>query len=332
MICYMPFTDIEDRFLDKLAAVLGTVTIYCPSPGMVSDHMLAAAREERLDLRSGHGVPADDLARAVHEFKAWADLHGGDIADLAGLSKSMQGRPPLVDDTNPTSIGDQIRHFGEQNLGEAADPVFQAALFLSMAQQFDQQQVAVSRDLGKVLATERVMLARLAGDAQDLNEGLGAVPVSGVAAGISDTGGFMTAMRVRSWAELACRDTGPRSFILYVTSSSAVFEHLLDQFEQAQGPLRISLNTASNGDGHSNRKVIEALESLASANDPAAVSADCFHDSGDEAHPANLTIYTLAGISPSDFPHHLSAAGNRIEPGPNPGRGGVNTLIGLMEG
>jgi hypothetical protein len=331
MICYMPFTDIEDRFLDKLTATLGTVTIYCPSPGMVSDHMLAAAREKRLDLRSGHGVSDDHLDRAVQEFKAWADLHGGHIADLAGLSKSMQGRPPLVDETNPTSIGDQIRHFGEQNPLEAADPVFQAALFLAMAQQFDRQQAAISRDLGNVLATERVMLARLAGDTQDFKEGIGSAPVADVTNGISDTGAFMTDKRVRSWAELACRDAGTRSFILYVTSSPAVLEHLLDHFEIAQGPLRISLDTEGNGTGHWNRKVIETLESLALANAPAAVSADRFQESCDAAHPANLTVYTLAGISPRDFPRHLSAAGNRIEPGPNPGRGAVNTLIGLME-
>jgi hypothetical protein len=331
MICYMPFTDIEDRLLDKLTAALGTVTIYCPNPGVVSDYMLAAAREERLDLRSGHGVPAEHLDRAVREFRAWADLHGGDIADLAGLAKSMQGRPPLVDETNPTSIGDQIRHFGEQNPGGGADPVFQAALFLAMAQQFDQQQVAASRDLGAVLAMERAMLARLAGDAQDLKEGIGAAPVAGAAAGRLDTGVFMTAKRVRSWAELACRDTGPRSFVLYVTSSPAVMELLLDRFEQAQGPLRIGLDTEGNGAGHRNRKVIETLESLTTAEDPAAVSADWSQGSRSEAHPANLAIYTLAGISPLDFPHHLAAAGNRVEPTPGPGRGAVNTLIGLME-
>lgn len=331
MICYMPFIDIEDRLLGTLTAALGPVTIYCPSSGMVPDHLLAAAREERLDLRSGHGVNPDHLARAVQEFKAWADLHGGDKADLASWSKSMQGRPPLVDETSPTSIGDQIRHFGEQNPREAADPVFQAALFLSMAQQFDQQQVAVSRDLGEVQAMERAMLARLAGDVQDLEEGIGKASDAGDAAGISDIGGFMTDRRVRSWAELACRDTGPRSFILYVTSSPAVLEHLLDHFEQAQGPLRTRLDTEDGGAGHWNRKVIEALECLASADDPAAVSADCFQESGGGTHSANLTIYTLAGVSPLDFPHHLSATGTRVEPGPSPGRGGANTLIGLME-
>lgn len=331
MICYMPFIDIDDQLLDKLTATLGPVTIYHPDPGMGSDQMLAAAREERLDLRSGHGIDPDHLALAVREFKAWADLHGGDIADLAGLSKSMQGRPPLVDDTNPTAIGDQIRHFGEQNPGEAVDPVFQAALFLSLAWQFDRQQVAVSRDLGEVQAMERAMMARLAGGDRDPDEGIDNLPDAGIAAGMQDTGGYMTAWRVRSWAELALKDPGPRSFLLYVTSSPAVLEHLLDPFEQTHGPLQVRLNTEENRGDHGNPKVIEALERLASAKDTAAATEDFLKESGGGENASNMTIYILAGISPLDFPCRLLENRNRTDPGPSAGHGSLNTLIGLVE-
>ena len=329
MICYMPFTEIDAALLDKLTVSLGPVTIYCPEPGTVSDHMLAAAREKRLELKCGHGVSTDHLARAAQEFKAWAELHGGEIADLAGLSKSMQGSPPLVDETNPTHIGNQIRHFGEQSTREAADPVFQAALFLSMAGQFDRQQLAVARELGQVQAMERSMLARLAGGGDDPEESIGAAP--DVAAGISDIGGFMTARRVRSWAELASRDAGSRSFILYVTSSPAVLEHLLDHFEQARGPLGILLGAERTETGSPNRKTIEALECLAMAKDPAVVSADCFKADGNGAQPADLTLYTLAGISPLDFPCRLLADRKRTQPGAPGGKGALNTLIGLVE-
>jgi hypothetical protein len=293
--------------------------------------MLAAAREARLDLRYGHGIDPSLLALAFQEFQAWADLHGGGIADLAALSRTMQGGPPLVDDTAPTAIGDQIRHFGEKEPKEAADPVFQAALFLSMAQQFDRQQVAVSRDLGDVHAMERVMLARLAGDRQDVEEGIGAAPDPGAATGPSDTGGFMTARRVQSWAELACGDTAPPPIMLYVTSSPAVLEHLLDHFEQTRGPLQTRLATDDNGDDQWNRKVVDALERLAAADDPAGVTADCFEESGAGTHSANLTIYALAGISPLEFPRRLLAGRNRTGQGPSHARGALNTLIGLME-
>jgi hypothetical protein len=331
MICYMPFVDIEDRLLDKLTSALGPLTLYGLGPGMVSEHCLAAAREGRLDLRSGHGVNPDHLARAIRDFKIWAELHGGQFADLAGLSRSMQGRSPLVDDENPTSIGNQIRNFGQQHSREAADPVFQAALFLSMARQFDQQQAAVARDLGDVQAMERTMLARLSGDGQDIEEGIAVEPNAGVAAGYEDPGVFMTDRRVQSWAELVCRDTGPRYFTLYVTSSPAVLDYLLDRFEQAQGPLKARLDLSDKEAGHGNNEFIEELERLASANDPTTVSAACFPQGGNGTSCADLSVYALAGIPPQDFPHRLLASQDGTEPGPFSDQRLFNTLIGLIE-
>jgi hypothetical protein len=332
MICYMPFSYIEDRLLDKLAATFGTVTIHCPSLLEVSDHMLAAVQEKKLDLRSAPGVQPDLLVQAIREFQAWADLHGGEIADLAGLSKSMQGHLPLVDETNPTSIGDQIRHFGEQGPRDAADPVFQAALFLSMAQQYDQHQAAVSRDLGAVLTMEQAMLARLAGDAEDLDQGADALSTLGDSGDSSDTGAFMTAKRVQCWAELACKDTGSPTSILYLTSSPAVLEHLQNHFGQIQGPFGIDLTMVEDGEsGHANLEISEALKALAFADDPAAVTAGCFQKSRNAAHHMNLTIYALAGISPSAFPQHLVSTGRPAQQGMQTGPGPVNTLIGLLE-
>jgi hypothetical protein len=329
MICYMPFSYIEDRLLDKLTAAFGTVTMYCPRPRMVSDHMLAAVQGMKLDLRSVPGVQAEHLDQAIREFKAWADLHGGDIADLAGLSKSMQGRLPLVDETNPTSIGDQIRHFGEQNGREAVDPVFQAALFLSMAQQYDQQQAAVLRDLGDVLTMEQGMLARLAGDAEGMDHEAGVQSTAG-AGDQSDSGAFMTAKRVQCWAELVCKDTGSRTSILYLTSSPAVLEHLQNHFDQIQEPFGISLAIEDEEAGPSNPDVIEALKALAFADNPGASIADCFQESRNAAHHIHLTVYVLAGISPSVFPQHLVSPGRPVEQGMHTGQGPVNTLIGLM--
>jgi hypothetical protein len=320
MICYMPFTYIEGPFLDKLTKALGPVTIYCPGAGMVSEDILSAVHERKLDLRSEHGVQVDHLAQAIQEFKDWADLHGGDIADLAGLSKSLQGRPPLMDDTNPTSIGHQIRHYGEQNMGETTDPVFQAALFLSMAQQYDQQLVAASRDLGEVLAKEQTMLARLAGVTDDLNDGDGAASLSSDSVKLSDTGAFMTAKRVQSWAELVCRDQGPRSFLLYITSSPAVLDYTLNLFEQVHGPLCIRLEAAN-----------EVLNTLATAQEPADVTMDQFQDRHSGANAANLMIYILERVSPLEFPCHLSSTGNRIEKVAHAVQEPVNTIIGLIE-
>jgi hypothetical protein len=332
MICCMPFTYVDDRYMRKLTDALGPVSVYGPTPELMPGHMLAWAQKEMLDLRYPEGVQAGHLSRALQEFKVWADLHQGDIADMAGFFKSRKGQPPLVDETNPTSIGDQIRNFSRQASQEPTDPIFRAALFLAMAQEYDQQHDAVAQDMGAVMAMEQVMLARLAGDAQDREEGFYASPAAENSAGSFDTGAFMTARRVQAWAELVCRDGCPQPFTLFVTASPAVFEHLLDHGAQVHGPLRANLVTGGNGAGDSNKTVLKALEALTCAKDPTAWSPDDSQDRIAGKNTADLVFYALAGISPHRFPYRLLGPGSRIgQPAASSDQGPVNTLVGLLE-
>ncbi len=331
MICYMPFTYVDDRYIRKLTDALGPVSVYSPSPELIPGHMLAWAQKKMLDLRCPEGIHAGHLTRALQEFKVWADLHRGDISDMAGFFKSRNGQPPLVDETNPTSIGDQIRKFGRQASQEPADSIFKSALFLAMAQEYDQQYDAVAQDLGAVMAMERVMLARLAGDAEDRKEGFGAAPAAGNSTGEFDTGAFMTARRIEAWAQLACRDSCPLPFNLFVTASPAVFEHLLDQCAQAQGPLIAKLDIEGAGTGDLNRSVVKAIEALSFTEDPADWSPDHCQDRSAGTNTADLVIYALAGISPHRFAYGLSGSGSRIEQSSPPSQGPINTLIGFWE-
>jgi len=331
MICFMPFTYVDDRYLRKLTNTLGSVSVFGPTPELLPGHMLAWAQKGMLDLRYPQGVHAGHLTQALREFKVWADVHQGDIADMAGFFKSQHGQPPLVDETNPSSIGDQVRKFGKQVLSEPADPIFRAGLFLAMAQEYDQQHDAVAQDLGTVMAMEQVMLARLAGEAQDQQEGLGEAPSAGNSAGAFDTGAFMTARRVQAWAELACRDRKPEPFTFFVTASPAVLDHLLDQFEQVRGPLRVQLDSEGTGTDDSNRKVLKDLEALASAEDPTVWSPDHPQDRRAGTNTADLVIYTLAGIAPYLFPYRLLSPGSRIDPPAAPSQGHIHTLLGLLE-
>ncbi len=331
MICYMPFTYIDDQSIRKLTRALGPVSVYCPNPATIPDHMLAWVQKELLDSRCPQGIQADLLSKAIKEFKAWADLHQGNIADMAGFFKSQKGRPPMVDETSPTSIGDQIRKFGQPASREPDDPIFQAALFLAMAQEYDQQHAAVAQDLGAVMAMEQGMLSRLTGDAQDPEEGIRPAPAAGNSAGIFDPGAFMTTRRVQAWAELACRDIRPRPYILFVTPSPAVLEYLLDQFAQPPGPLKIDLGLAEDGTGESNPIVMESLNALAFAQDPADLPDDNCLDRHHGTNTAGLEIYTLAGLPPHRFPYQLIGGDSLIETPAPPSHGPVNTLIGLLE-
>ena len=164
MICYMPFSFIEDETIRKLTSAVGPVTVYGPGPAMVPDHMQTWAQDGLLHLRYPRGLKQDALSRAMIEFKAWADLHRGEIADMAAFFKSRGAAPPLVDENQPTRIGDQIRHYGESADGDPAGALFQAALFLAMAQEYDHHNDAVAKELKSLLDMEKDMLTRLSGD------------------------------------------------------------------------------------------------------------------------------------------------------------------------
>ncbi len=327
MICCMPFTYLDERYIRKLTGALGSVSVYAPSAEVMAGHLLDLAREGILDLRYPQGVDAGHLSRAFMEFKAWADLHRGDIADMAAFSKSRHGHPPLFDETNPTAIGDMIRNFSRQDTPERDDATFTAALFLTMAQEYDQQQDAVAQDLGMVTAMEQDMLAGLAGGAPELQEGFGAPSTPDTP---MDCGAFMTDKRLQAWAELACKDNQVRPFTLYVTPSPSILENLLDRWPQARGPWRASLKTGEMQGGESHPEVLEALKELASASNEAAWRDEFVQGVTNGDSSVDLVVYVLTGTSPDRFVNGLLGAGLGTGLPEPSGPGGVNTLIGLF--
>ena len=321
----MPFTYLDDRYVRKLTGALGPVSVYGPAPGVMPAHLLARAQEGLVDLRYPRiKADADDLPRALKEYKSWVDLHRGDIAAMAAAFKSRQGQPPLVDETNPTAIGDQIRALGRQDQRQQEDPLFRAALFLAMAQEYDQQQDNV--------AMEQDMLSRLAGEASDrLEEGFGAVTSTGKAVVPIDTGAFMTDRRLQSWAELATREDAPEPYMLFVTPSPSVFENLLDRWPQVRGPWRAVLKIAPTGAGESNPEALDALKDLAFARNEATWRDDLDQADAAAENTADLVVYALIGIRPDQFAGHLLGTGLDTTRTASADNEAANTLIGLME-
>ena len=203
MICYMPFSYIEESNIIKLTAALGPVTVYGPSAGMVPAHMRAWSQKGVLELRHPRTLQSDELERSVYEFKAWAALHQGNIGDMAAFFKSRGTLPPLVEETHPTQIENQIRNFGKPSTRGPVDPVFQAALFLAMAQEYDQQHDAIAHEINTVLSMEKAMMERLSGNSEDGDAGLPEQAASDQRMNSLDPGAYLTEKRIRAWAELA---------------------------------------------------------------------------------------------------------------------------------
>lgn len=224
MICYMPFTEIAKNPFDIVAQSMGPITAYGPSNTLLSEQMRVWQRQGLLDLRTPTGLDDGQFLETLKAFKDWAQLHDGHISDMIQFFNANQGRPPLMDETAPSQISTQIRHHGQDDTDRGADPTLQAALFLALAQEYDQHQDRLCRDMDRVADMENVMYATMGAD------GNGSDRLEGLEAGIDkgprgqDSGAHMTGRRLQAWAQIAFQDAQPSW--AYVTSSAAVFKHL----------------------------------------------------------------------------------------------------------
>lgn len=228
MICYLPFTHILATPFEPLARSLGPLTVYTPSKSLVSERMHQWQQQGLIELRISAQVREAELVNLLQEYKNWAALHDGHIGDMVHFFNTSQGRPPMVDEMAPSQIRTQVRHFGEDAAKDTAsgetDTLLQAALYIALAQEYDQDQERLSSDLKTVKDMEQAMFATIggrpdgAGTVEENDSSIGNAPHA------EDTGAFMTEKRLQAWARMALSDARPSW--AYVTSSHAVFEHL----------------------------------------------------------------------------------------------------------
>jgi len=307
MICYMPFTDVDQRTLELLSKAMGAITVFSPAPSLVPGHLEPWSRQGLLEIRHPSGVDEYQLLGAIQAYKAWADLHQGNIGDLAGFFKAQQGRFPLVEETHPTQIGDQIRHYGESSSGDAADAVFRAALFLAMAHEYDQHHHAMHRDMDAVHAMERQMLEQLSGDGrQDPSDTALIDAPLGEAPKDQTFEAYMIPQRVVAWARIVLSQA-PLPLI-YLTTSSAAFEHAMDRFPQAVEMAAQSLPGSQGDAPASSSTFLKTIKALAYKADLRSQELDETIHAGDRAGHAQLALFALPGVTPYRFLTALSTS------------------------
>lgn len=328
MIAYMPFTYLSRDQLEGITAALGPLAILAPARGLVPGHMRDFADRELLELIGPQDVDSGQLVLALEQFKQWARTHSGssgNLPEMAAYFKTSTGRPPLVDETSPTQISSQIRHFGEMSKGQGSAPLFKAALFLAMAQDYDRHQDDMVQELSAVERREQQMLEQLSGQGVDPDDPIaptGARPAVGAP---DESGLFMTDSRIKAWAELAL--AGQFAAHLVLTTSKAVMAHIEELFPGAASLGAWDL--APGGDAVAavaGRRA--AFAALASDRRPDADAlADCMAAAAEDCR-TRLDIIALADCPPRELFRKLlsggAAAGRDRSAAPG------STLIGLV--
>ncbi len=261
---FFPFTDISQPCLAAATAVFGSLLLYRPSRLDPAGALQAWVDRGALEIRIPVQGDENRLRVLLQEYQQWAELHGS--RDLTRY-KARQGEIPFFDDQSPLKIRSEIlRQTGSAKTGpDAADALFQARVFLQMAQAFDRQQRELQQALEVVDDRQQAMLREL-GDFDDRPP----APASRLAPA-PDPGGHMTVERLTAWARLALQ--APEADAVLVTDSPAAWDLFADRFPatlaMADWPVVSGLSADSAPATEWRSELLAALERLAQTAWPA---------------------------------------------------------------
>jgi hypothetical protein len=328
MICYMPFTYLEERQKQVLTHIFGTFIVYSPAQSLLPSHMRSWGRQKELEIRHPMSVDPSHLIAAITEYKAWAELNQGSIGDMAVFFKTEQGRIPMMEETNPTQIGHRIRHYGEPRKRDGNDSLFKAALFLSMAQEYDAHHHGVIREMDAVDAMERQMLQQLSGNTQAPGLEISAAQPSKSSSGHHSISPHMTLQRVRAWSRVAL--DGEQLPLLFLTSSQDVVDHVLEVFSDVETIKKHTISVDRNQPLLCPAKMREAVKGAALGSDSKLFELASDPHLPSQAAAAQLAFFKLVGVSAERFLTRLAAYNPDQDAAVRYANESHHTLIGLV--
>jgi hypothetical protein len=223
-----PYTYLTESRYRLYQALFGPLTLLQAAANQIPEHLTSLAVEGGLVIRTPVTERAEELAACRADFAAWAEQQqGAGKRKRTGLDSQFfrhHGRQvPFYEDTAVTRLKSAIRSGGEstpENPPEAieSDRLFQARLFLSMAQEYDRHQWDLVDDLWAFETQEQRLMDNLQGGPP--------APYSPPPT-VDSPDDYQVGARVRAWWRLWQADTEPRETpALLITSSGQVLEEM----------------------------------------------------------------------------------------------------------
>lgn len=324
----MPFTHIGESQLRLLTGAFGTLTIHSPADELVPEHMRDWQSRKLLNIRHPQSVDWARLECAIQDYKSWADLHKGDIAEMAGFFKYSQERFAMMDETNPTQISHQIRHYDAPQQGDSADPLIQAALLLSLAQEFDEQHQTMDRQMNTVESMEKQMMEQLAGGSVVDDDDLPMLHTRPPSSHDQNMDPQMLSLRVRAWSLVARDNTVTPG--MYLTTSQAALDHIIQKFPEAQEVYSRGLFTPEGEPTVPVANMQELIETLMGEPDTQLPDEQAHPDASLKNRGHILTIYRLGGVSSQGFLTTLGDTDREAKTADQHSGSTPDTLVGLV--
>jgi hypothetical protein len=227
---YFPFTYINDTAARNIFACFGQVTVYQPIANKIPENMKMLADEGILDLKVPVSGDEEKIMALIREYEEWGELHQKN--DMAFL-KAIGERIPFFDETSPTELASQIKKIrNEEYPEEVPDILFNARLFLRLAQDYDIMQEGINRDLVSVHEMEKKLLAGLTHEDEIIF-----AKKTGDYLEADDPGRYKIRERLEAWTYLMSNDSDKPRF--FVTCNRDVFDFTIEKTGDAENIIEI---------------------------------------------------------------------------------------------
>ena len=295
-----PYTYISETVCEAVKTCFKQVRIYQPTRRQVPLQLQALSQKGLIDI----SIPAEDddnkIEILVKDYRNWAELHQGSVLDYL---KRQGGSIPFFDDTATAQIRAEIKHTAKPP--EPQDPLFNARVFLQIAQAYDLESEEIARKLVSTNQAERNLFMNIIGEPEaPVQNGLRPKTKAGV-----DSAGYMIVPRILAWAQLFLRDsafdpTGKPT--VFVTTQREALEFLIEQAPAAEHIIKVTslpiIKPLSEGYDDWQNPFSRILDSL--PENAGAMAADLiarFQGTNPSSLKADLTLYRIPRESPSVF-------------------------------
>ncbi len=332
---YFPFTYIFDLSAETISAIFGQTVVYRPSSKNPPEMMQELAKTGVIDIRMPVKKDKNKLDAILKDYKSWLNLHLGDKQGMTAFFKTHADKIPFFDDTITAQIRADIRKKVRPEQPETKpDPLFNARIFLSIAQEFDAQNWEINQQLFLVEEMQQKLIENIKGEIDslhienaenDLPESCDP-PISD-----DDPGAYMTADRIKAWALLMQHDNQGSG--LFITDSSSSFDYLIDKASRAEiiagfDSIPLQKNSMEKADKWRDN-FMKQLEIIATNPWPAStdkIAGPSFAKNSDTK--VSLTLAIVPGKTPHEF---FAGCCGYNQPESKEKSQFQNTLLGLVE-
>ncbi|MDM8542449.1 hypothetical protein QUF90_15345 [Desulfococcaceae bacterium HSG9] len=271
------------------------------------------------------------LNKIVRDYQAWMKMH--ERSGGVEYFKTRELHVPFFDELSTSHIRAAIAQRAKSE-GNPTDTKFdssaqllEAIVFLCIAQEFDQYQNEIAKDLSVVNARQQEMYKILKGELEGVDSDMSANPSS-----FEDLGQYQTLARIQAWVQIWMHGHTDNGF--FITDSPAVMEYLTASTANLKKAFSFHLPIAEND---TSLKIAECetpvqkIESLMRTTwlDSTEDTVDAIQTGAQEA---TLTCYISPDETPDQFfmrflpdkiimPANVTKTDKAIK----------NTLIGLVE-